>query len=62
MASVPQNQLMMQKLMVNQALANMGLHTTQMIATVFDGITRHTPRRPQLQAPRRGEGLEARRG
>jgi enoyl-CoA hydratase len=32
----------MQKLMVNQALANMGLHTTQMIATVFDGITRHT--------------------
>lgn len=42
MASVPQNQLMMQKLMVNQALTNMGLHTTQMIATVFDGITRHT--------------------
>ena len=30
---VPQNQLMMQKLMVNQALTNMGLHTTQMIAT-----------------------------
>ena len=43
MASVPQNQLMMQKLMVNQALSNMGLHTTQMIATVFDGITRHSP-------------------
>ncbi|HWB43965.1 MAG TPA: crotonase/enoyl-CoA hydratase family protein [Hyphomicrobiaceae bacterium] len=41
-ASVPQNQLTMQKLMVNQALSNMGLHTTQMIATVFDGITRHT--------------------
>lgn len=43
MASVPQNQLMMQKLMVNQALSNMGLHTTQMIATIFDGITRHSP-------------------
>jgi enoyl-CoA hydratase len=42
MASVPQNQLMMQKLMVNQALSNMGLHTTQMLATMFDGITRHT--------------------
>jgi hypothetical protein len=41
-ASVPQNQLMMQKLMVNQALANMGLQTTQMLATLFDGITRHT--------------------
>ena len=43
MASVPINQLMMQKLMINQALENMGLRTTQMIATVFDGITRHSP-------------------
>jgi enoyl-CoA hydratase len=43
MASVPQNQLMMQKLVINQALSNMGLHTTQMIATIFDGITRHSP-------------------
>jgi enoyl-CoA hydratase len=43
MASVPQNQLMMQKMMVNQALYNMGLMSTQMIATVFDGITRHSP-------------------
>jgi enoyl-CoA hydratase len=42
-AGVPQNQLMMQKLMVNQALYNMGLMGTQMIATVFDGITRHSP-------------------
>src|SRR5688572_21739216 len=30
MAAVPVNQLMMQKLMVNQALENMGLRTTQM--------------------------------
>jgi len=43
MAGVPQNQLMMQKLVINQALYNMGLQTTQMIATVFDGITRHSP-------------------
>lgn len=43
MASDPQNQLMMQKLMINQALYNMGLQTTQMMATVFDGITRHGP-------------------
>jgi enoyl-CoA hydratase len=43
MASVPQNQLMMQKLMINQALWNMGLMGTQMLATVFDGITRHSP-------------------
>jgi enoyl-CoA hydratase len=37
------NQLMMQKLMINQALDNMGLANTQMIATIFDGITRHSP-------------------
>ncbi len=43
MAGVPVNQLMMQKLMVNQAIEAMGLKTTQMIATIFDGITRHSP-------------------
>jgi enoyl-CoA hydratase/carnithine racemase len=43
MATVPRNQLMLQKLMVNQALDTMGLRTTQMIATLFDGIARHTP-------------------
>ena len=43
MASVPKNQLMMQKLMINQTYENMGLANTQMIATLFDGITRHSP-------------------
>ena len=43
MAGVPANQLMMQKMVVNQAFANMGLETTQMLATLFDGIARHTP-------------------
>lgn len=43
MASIPKNQLMMQKLMINQAYENMGLSTTQMVATLFDGIARHTP-------------------
>jgi len=43
MAGVPKNQLMMQKLMINQAYDNMGLASTQMVATLFDGITRHTP-------------------
>lgn len=43
MAGVPKNQLMMQKLMINQAYENMGLSSTQMIATLFDGITRHSP-------------------
>jgi enoyl-CoA hydratase len=43
MAGIPKNQLMMQKLMINQAYENMGLQTTQMFATLFDGITRHSP-------------------
>ena len=42
-AGVPKNQLMMQKLMINQAYDNMGLANTQMVATLFDGITRHSP-------------------
>lgn len=42
-AGVPRGQLMMQKLMINQAYENMGLASTQMIATLFDGITRHSP-------------------
>ena len=43
MATVPVNQLMMQKLVVNQAVEAMGLFNTQRLATVFDGITRHSP-------------------
>jgi enoyl-CoA hydratase len=42
-ASVPVNQLVMQKLMINQAYDNMGLAGTQLLATLFDGIARHTP-------------------
>ena len=40
---VPKNQLMMMKIMINQAYENMGLASTQTIATLFDGIARHTP-------------------
>ena len=43
MAGVPRNQLMMNKLMINAAYDNMGLATTQMFATLFDGVARHTP-------------------
>lgn len=42
-AGVPKNHLMIQKMVINQAFDNMGLQSTQMMATVFDGITRHTP-------------------
>ncbi|MGH6695137.1 crotonase/enoyl-CoA hydratase family protein [Sphingopyxis sp.] len=40
---VPRNQLMMTKTVVNQAYDNMGLNNTQMFATFFDGVSRHTP-------------------
>jgi enoyl-CoA hydratase len=33
----------MQKLAIYQAYENMGRETTQMFATIFDGMTRHTP-------------------
>jgi enoyl-CoA hydratase/carnithine racemase len=40
---VPVNQLVMHKLLVNQALYAQGLHTTQVLGTFLDGIARHTP-------------------
>jgi enoyl-CoA hydratase len=41
-AQMPVNQLMMMKLLVNQTLYAQGLHATQVLGTVFDGVTRHT--------------------
>ena len=41
-ARVPINQLVMHKLLVNQALGAQGLHATQVLGTFFDGIARHT--------------------
>jgi enoyl-CoA hydratase len=41
-ARMPVNQLMMMKLLVNQTLYAQGLHASQVLGTVFDGITRHT--------------------
>lgn len=40
---VPKNQLMMMKMLVNQAYDNMGLNSTQTLATLFDGFARHSP-------------------
>jgi enoyl-CoA hydratase len=41
-ARMPINQLVMMKLLVNQTVLSAGLPTTQILGTVFDGITRHT--------------------
>jgi enoyl-CoA hydratase len=43
LATIPSNQLAMSKLLVNQAYENMGLRSSQLLGTVFDGIARHTP-------------------
>jgi enoyl-CoA hydratase len=42
-ARVPVNQLVMHKLLVNQALYAQGLQATQALGVFFDGIARHTP-------------------
>ncbi|MGI8578937.1 MAG: crotonase/enoyl-CoA hydratase family protein [Solirubrobacteraceae bacterium] len=42
-ARMPVNQLVMMKLLLNQTVAAQGLHTTQILGTLFDGAARHTP-------------------
>ena len=42
-AGVPRSHLAMHKLVVNQVMLTMGLEQSQMVATMFDGITRHNP-------------------
>ena len=59
LAGVPGNQLVMQKLMINQAYDNMGLGGTQILATLFDGITRHSPEGRWFQKLAADEGFHA---
>ena len=41
-ARVPVNQLVMHKLLLNQSVMAQGLHTTQLLGVMFDGVARHT--------------------
>jgi len=41
-SSVPKNQLIMQKMVVNQSI-EASMMSTQRLATLFDGVTRHSP-------------------
>ena len=43
MARVPINHLAMKKLLVSQAIEASGIMNTQRFATIFDGISRHSP-------------------
>jgi enoyl-CoA hydratase len=42
MAQVPTNQLMMLKLLCNQTVENMGMASSRLLGSLFDGIARHT--------------------
>jgi enoyl-CoA hydratase len=56
-ARMPVNQLRMMKLLVNQTLYAQGLHTTQALGTLLDGIARHTPEGYAFQQRAMGDGF-----
>jgi enoyl-CoA hydratase len=58
-AGVPASQLALQKLMVNQAYDAMGLPGTQLLATLFDGIARHSPEGRWFKELAEREGFHA---
>ena len=58
-ACMPVNQLVMMKLLVNQTLYAHGLQATQILGTVFDGITRHTAEGYGFQARAAEAGFRA---
>ena len=58
-AGVPRGHLAMHKLVVNQFMLNAGLEQGQMLATVFDGITRHNPEGLWFRRYAQTEGFKA---
>src|SRR5213082_3486888 len=58
-ALMPVNQLVMMKLLVNQTLYSQGLHATQVLGTVFDGVARHTAEGYAFQRRAAAAGFKA---
>jgi enoyl-CoA hydratase len=58
-AGVPRGHLAMHKMVVNQVMITMGLEQSQMMATVFDGITRHNPEGLWFRRYAQAEGFKA---
>ncbi|MDP1739514.1 MAG: crotonase/enoyl-CoA hydratase family protein [Polaromonas sp.] len=58
-AGVPRSHLAMHKMVVNQVMLTMGLEQSQMMATVFDGITRHNPEGMWFRRYAQAEGFKA---
>jgi enoyl-CoA hydratase len=58
-ALMPLNQLQMMKLLVNQSLFSQGLHATQTLGTLLDGVARHTREGYAFQGLAAREGFRA---
>jgi enoyl-CoA hydratase len=58
-ARVPVSQLVMHKLLVNQATTASGLHASQLLGTFFDGVARHTKEGHAFQAQAMSEGFKS---
>lgn len=58
-AGVPRGHHAMHKMVVNQVMLTMGLEQSQMMATVFDGITRHNPEGMWFRRYAQAEGFRA---
>jgi enoyl-CoA hydratase len=59
LAALPASQLAAMKLIVNQAYENMGLHATQTLGPILDGLMRNTPAGLAFVEAARGEGVSA---
>jgi len=59
LASIPLSQLAAMKLIVNQAYENMGLHSTQMLGPILDGLMRNTPDAKDFIRRAEQEGVRA---
>ncbi|MDQ6836579.1 MAG: crotonase/enoyl-CoA hydratase family protein [Actinomycetota bacterium] len=58
-AQMPLNQLQMMKLLANEPLHAQGLHASQTVGTLLDGIARHTPEGYAFQAQAARDGFRA---
>jgi len=59
LASIPASQLAAMKLIVNQAYENMGLHSTQTLGPILDGLMRNTPDARAFITKAANEGVRA---
>jgi enoyl-CoA hydratase len=59
LARIPLSQLAAMKLIVNQAYENMGLHSTQTLGPILDGLMRNTPDAKLFIDKATGEGVGA---